>query len=143
MPLKEPEFSEDFSKLLEMADRCARLEVWANADTPEDARRAREFGARGIGLCRTEHMFMAADRLPSMQRMVIASKKEDRIAALAELEEMQRGDFLGIFEAMDGLPVTIRMSFSGRQTILVCLHLGQATSTNSLFNYIPFYLVCF
>lgn len=109
MPLKEPEFSEDFSKLLEMADRCARLEVWANADTPEDARRAREFGARGIGLCRTEHMFMAADRLPSMQRMVIASKKEDRIAALAELEEMQRGDFLGIFEAMDGLPVTIRL----------------------------------
>jgi pyruvate,orthophosphate dikinase len=109
MALVEPEFSLDFSALLEMADKEARLEVWANADTPEDARRAREFGAVGIGLCRTEHMFMAADRLPSMQKMVIASTKEERVAALAQLESMQRDDFIGIFEAMDGYPVTIRL----------------------------------
>jgi pyruvate,orthophosphate dikinase len=109
MALKEPEFSEDFSALLEMADKEAKLEVWANADTPEDARRAREFGAVGVGLCRTEHMFMAADRLPSMQKMVIASTKEERVAALAPLESMQRDDFIGIFEAMDGYPVTIRL----------------------------------
>ncbi|MDR1021653.1 MAG: pyruvate, phosphate dikinase [Synergistaceae bacterium] len=109
MALVEPEFSEDFSALLDMADKEAKLQVWANADTPEDARRAREFGAVGIGLCRTEHMFMAADRLPSMQKMVIASTKEERVAALAQLESMQRDDFIGIFEAMDGYPVTIRL----------------------------------
>ncbi|MDR1516141.1 MAG: pyruvate, phosphate dikinase [Synergistaceae bacterium] len=109
MALVEPEFSEDFSALLEMADKEAKLQVWANADTPEDARRAREFGAVGIGLCRTEHMFMAADRLPSMQKMVIASTKDERIAALSQLESMQRDDFIGIFEAMDGYPVTIRL----------------------------------
>ncbi|MDR0649167.1 MAG: pyruvate, phosphate dikinase [Synergistaceae bacterium] len=109
MALVEPEFSEDFSTLLDMADKEAKLEVWANADTPEDARRAREFGAVGIGLCRTEHMFMAADRLPSMQKMVIASTKDERVAALAQLESMQRDDFIGIFEAMDGYPVTIRL----------------------------------
>jgi pyruvate,orthophosphate dikinase len=109
MPLKDVEFSEDFSKLLALADKQSRLLVWANADTPEDARRAREFGAVGIGLCRTEHMFMAADRLPWMQKMVIASTKEDRVAALSQLESMQRDDFVGIFEAMDGFPVTIRL----------------------------------
>ena len=109
MALIEPEFSDDFRALLEIADKEAKLEVWANADTPEDARRAREFGAVGIGLCRTEHMFMAADRLPSMQKMVIASTKEERVAALSSLESMQRDDFIGIFEAMDGYPVTIRL----------------------------------
>ena len=109
MPLKEPAFSEDFSALLALADAEARLEVWANADAPEDARRARGFGAKGIGLCRTEHMFMAADRLPAMQKMVIARSREERVAALAQLEPMQRADFIGIFEAMDGLPVTIRL----------------------------------
>jgi pyruvate,orthophosphate dikinase len=109
MALKEPEFSEDFTALLDMADKVSKLEVWANADTPEDARRARSFGAVGIGLCRTEHMFMAADRLPSMQKMVIASNREERVAALNQLESMQRDDFIGIFEAMDGYPVTIRL----------------------------------
>lgn len=109
MPLIEPEFSDDFSEVLKMADKQSRLEVWANADAPEDAKRAREFGAKGIGLCRTEHMFMAADRLPSMQKMVIASNREERIAALSQLESMQREDFIGIFTAMDGLPVTIRL----------------------------------
>ncbi len=109
MPLIEPTFSDDFRKILDMADKVATMGVWANADTPEDARRAREFGATGIGLCRTEHMFMATDRLPSMQKMVIASTKEERVAALAQLESMQRDDFIGIFEAMDGYPVTIRL----------------------------------
>ncbi|MDR1471691.1 MAG: pyruvate, phosphate dikinase [Synergistaceae bacterium] len=109
VPLMEVEFSDDFGELLAMADRESKLEVWANADTPEDARRARGFGARGVGLCRTEHMFMAADRLPAMQRMVIASTREERVRALALLEPMQREDFAGIFEAMDGYPVIIRL----------------------------------
>jgi pyruvate,orthophosphate dikinase len=109
VPLMEAQFSDDFKTLLDCADKEARLETWANADTPEDARRAREFGARGVGLCRTEHMFMAADRLPAMQKMVIASTKEERVAALASLEPMQREDFTGIFEAMDGYPVIIRL----------------------------------
>lgn len=109
MPLVEPKFSEDFEKILELADKVATMDVWANADTPEDAGRAREFGAKGIGLCRTEHMFMATDRLPSMQQMVIASTKQERVDALSRLESMQRDDFIGIFEAMDGYPVTIRL----------------------------------
>ena len=109
VPLIEARFSDDFNKLLDLADRESSLEVWANADTPEDARRAREFGARGIGLCRTEHMFMASDRLPAMQKMVIASTKDERVKALSSLEPMQRGDFTGIFGAMDGFPVIIRL----------------------------------
>lgn len=107
--LVEPQFDEDFSELLRMADRISTLEVWANADTPEDARRARGFGAKGIGLCRTEHMFMAPERLPVMQDMVVASNREERIEHLKKLEKMQEEDFLGIFEAMDGLPVTVRL----------------------------------
>ncbi|MDR1481881.1 MAG: pyruvate, phosphate dikinase [Synergistaceae bacterium] len=109
VPLIEAQFSDDFRELLDRADVESKLEVWANADTPEDARRAREFGARGVGLCRTEHMFMAADRLPSMQKMVISSTKDERVRALASLEPMQREDFAGIFEAMDGYPVIIRL----------------------------------
>ena len=109
VPLVEPQFNEDFRFILDAADKYSKLEVWANADTPEDAQRARLFGAKGIGLCRTEHMFMAADRLPVMQEMVIAGTREDRIAQLNKLEIMQETDFLGIFEAMDGLPVTIRL----------------------------------
>ena len=107
--LVEPQFDEDFSELLRMADRISTLEVWANADTPEDARRARSFGAKGIGLCRTEHMFMAPERLPVMQDMVVASTRDERIEHLKKLEKMQEEDFLGIFEAMDGLPVTVRL----------------------------------
>ncbi len=107
--LVEPQFDEDFSELLRMADRISMLEVWANADTPEDARRARSFGAKGIGLCRTEHMFMAPERLPVMQDMVVASAREERMEHLKKLEKMQEEDFLGIFEAMDGLPVTVRL----------------------------------
>ncbi|MDR1651779.1 MAG: pyruvate, phosphate dikinase, partial [Synergistaceae bacterium] len=109
VPLIEAQFSDDFRELLDKADEVSRLEVWANADTPEDASRARDFGARGVGLCRTEHMFMAADRLPSMQKMVIASTRDERVAALSVLEPMQKKDFAGIFEAMDGFPVIIRL----------------------------------
>jgi pyruvate,orthophosphate dikinase len=109
IPLIEAQFSDDFKELLDLADKESKLEVWANADTPEDARRARGFGARGVGLCRTEHMFMASDRLPAMQKMVIASTREERVAALSSLEPMQKEDFAGIFEAMDGFPVIIRL----------------------------------
>ena len=98
-----------FAKLLGWADAARRLRVRANADTPEDARRAREFGAEGIGLCRTEHMFMAADRQPAMQAMILASSAEDRRGALGRLLPMQREDFEGLLEEMAGLPVTIRL----------------------------------
>ncbi len=107
--LMEPQFDDDFRELLKMADRISTLDVWANADTPEDAKRARSFGAKGIGLCRTEHMFMAQDRLPVMQDMVVASTLEDRLEYLKKLEKMQEEDFYGIFDAMDGLPVTVRL----------------------------------
>ena len=84
------------------------LQVWANADYPADARRARSYGAQGIGLCRTEHMFFEQERLPTVQRMILADTSEERKAALDELLPFQRGDFEGLFEAMDGLPVIIR-----------------------------------
>ena len=109
MELIEPQFDENFRELLEDADKISNLQVWANADTPEDARRARSFGAKGIGLCRTEHMFMAAERLPVMQEMVVSTTTEERVAQLKKLEVMQEEDFLGIFEAMEGLPVTVRL----------------------------------
>ena len=108
-------FSEDFKKILAWADENAKLQVWTNADTPEDAKRAREFGAKGVGLCRTEHMFMGVDRLPVMQSLIVAlgeagdAGKEARKEALAKLKVMQKEDFIGIFKAMDGLPVIIRL----------------------------------
>ena len=95
--------------MLRWADELRTLGVRANADTPEDARRAREFGAEGIGLCRTEHMFMAADRQPKMRAMIMAEDEADRRAALDELLPLQQSDFEGLFEAMAGLPVTIRL----------------------------------
>ncbi|MBQ9565848.1 MAG: pyruvate, phosphate dikinase [Synergistaceae bacterium] len=105
-------FSDDFKKLLSWADEAATLQVWANADTPEDARRAREFGAKGVGLCRTEHMFMGVDRLPVMQRLIVAlgdSGATGRREALSRLKVMQKEDFLGIFRAMNGFPVIVRL----------------------------------
>ena len=108
-PLIEASFTDDFKKILAWSDDYSKLQVWANADTPEDARRARSFGAKGIGLCRTEHMFMAADRLPVMQRLVVADTYEERIEALEELKVMQREDFYGILKEMEGLPVIIRL----------------------------------
>jgi pyruvate,orthophosphate dikinase len=107
--LVAPQINEDFETILGWADRFRRLEVRANADTPEDAARAREFGAQGIGLCRTEHMFMAEDRLPVMREMIMASGEEERRQALDKLLPHQQSDFDGIFEAMAGLPVTIRL----------------------------------
>jgi len=91
------------------ADDLRRMEVWANADTPEDAARARQLGAQGIGLCRTEHMFMQQDRLPTVQRMILANDRSARDEALTKLLPFQRQDFVGILEAMQGLPVTIRL----------------------------------
>lgn len=108
-------FSDDFKKILEWSDENARLQVWTNADTPEDAKRAREFGAKGVGLCRTEHMFMGVDRLPVMQSLIVAlgeageDGKKARAEALAKLKVMQKEDFIGIFKAMDGLPAIIRL----------------------------------
>ncbi len=108
-PLVEPEMSEEFRSLLKMADAVRRLGVRANADTPEDAARARELGAEGIGLCRTEHMFMQADRLPVMQAMILATSREERLQALNQLLPHQREDFVAILKEMEGLPVTIRL----------------------------------
>ncbi|MBA4207844.1 MAG: pyruvate, phosphate dikinase, partial [Polymorphum sp.] len=101
--------SEQFQKLLAWADLERKLDVRANADTPQDARVARQFGAQGIGLCRTEHMFMSQDRLPVVQEMILATSLADRQAALNKLLPMQREDFAGLFTAMNGLPVTIRL----------------------------------
>ena len=108
-PLIEPEVSGNFETLMEWADEIKTLGVWTNADTPEDAKVARDFGAKGIGLCRTEHMFFAEDRIPIVRRMIMADNEDQRRAALAELLPMQRSDFEGILEVMKGLPVTIRL----------------------------------
>jgi pyruvate,orthophosphate dikinase len=107
--LVPPQINEDFETILEWADDLRRLKVRANADTPEDASKAREFGAQGIGLCRTEHMFFGEDRLPIVQEMIMAATEEERRSALDRLLPHQQGDFEGIFEAMTGLPVTIRL----------------------------------
>jgi len=106
---QETELSQEFTTLLAWADESRRLRIRANADTPRDAKLAREFGAEGIGLCRTEHMFMSQDRLPVVQEMIMSGNLDDRKNALARLLPMQKEDFEGIFEAMDGLPVTIRL----------------------------------
>ncbi len=105
----DPKFSEDFETLLGWADSVRKLLVRTNADTPEDARVARGFGAQGIGLCRTEHMFMNHDRLPVVQQMIMSVNDAERQTALDKLLPMQRQDFDGIFRAMSGLPVTIRL----------------------------------
>ncbi len=109
IPTHEPKLSPEFQTLLSWADETRTIGVRANADTPEDARAAREFGAQGIGLCRTEHMFMSQTRLPAMQEMIMAATIEERKAALIKLLPMQREDFIGIFKVMKGLPVTIRL----------------------------------
>jgi pyruvate,orthophosphate dikinase len=109
VPLVEAQVSEYFDRVLGWADELRRLRVRANADDPEGARRARELGAEGIGLCRTEHMFMAEDRQPKMRAMIMADDSDQRRAALAELLPLQQADFEGLFEAMTGLPVNIRL----------------------------------
>ena len=109
VPLVPPSIDENFETVLGWADDLRRMRVRANADTPEDAAKAREFGAEGIGLCRTEHMFMGEDRLPVVREMILAREEDERRAALEKLLPMQQSDFEGIFEAMAGLPVTIRL----------------------------------
>ncbi len=109
VPLVPPAIDESFETVLEWADEFRRLRVRANADTPADAARAREFGAEGIGLCRTEHMFMAEDRLPVVREMIMARTETERRGVLERLLPVQQGDFEGIFEAMAGYPVTIRL----------------------------------
>lgn len=107
--LVEPKMSEDFEQVLRWADELRTLGVRTNADTPGDAVKARSFGAEGIGLCRTEHMFMASDRVPKMRTMILADTLDERVAALGELQPLQQADFEGIFEAMAGLTITIRL----------------------------------
>jgi pyruvate,orthophosphate dikinase len=109
VPTVEAEISQEMELLLTWADQVARLKVMGNADTPEDAQRARDFGAMGIGLCRTERMFNSTDRLPIVQEMILAETPEERRSALDRLLPIQRADFKGIFKAMKGLPVTVRL----------------------------------
>ncbi len=109
VPTVQPETGSYFAELMEMSDAHARMKVRTNADTPESAATAIEFGAKGIGLCRTEHMFFEGDRILKMRKMILANTVEGREEALEDLLPMQRGDFEGIFEAMDGYPVTIRL----------------------------------
>jgi pyruvate,orthophosphate dikinase len=125
VPTVQPTMGKEFRQLLRWADKCRRLGVRANADTPQDAANAFGYGAEGIGLCRTEHMFMAEDRLPVMQDMIMAVTEKDRRKALDRLLPMQRDDFIGIFKAMRGRPVTIRLldpplhEFLPRQEMLI------------------------
>lgn len=107
--MRQPALSGAFSKLMGWADGIRRLKVRANADTPRDAEQARKFGAEGIGLCRTEHMFFEADRILAMRRMICADDPEGRQAALDEILDLQRGDFVQLFKIMAGLPITIRL----------------------------------
>lgn len=109
VPLVDPVLSPEFIELLSWADEVRELSVRANADNPDDARKSREFGAEGIGLCRTEHMFMAPDRVPIVREMIMAEDIEERQEALAKLLPMQQSDFYHIFKEMQGLPVTIRL----------------------------------
>jgi pyruvate,orthophosphate dikinase len=105
-----PNFDDPYLiKLLQWADGFRKLGVWANADYPRDAQRARGYGAEGIGLCRTEHMFFESERLPIVRQMIMAATDEERATSLAQLLPLQREDFIGLFKAMDGLPVTIRL----------------------------------
>jgi pyruvate,orthophosphate dikinase len=109
VPTKEATLSKDFADLMKWADRERKLKVRTNADTPHDSKVARDFGAEGIGLCRTEHMFFEGDRIDAVREMILADDEAGRRKALAKLKPMQRKDFEGIFKAMNGLPVTIRL----------------------------------
>lgn len=109
IPTIKPVLSHDFETVMGWADNIRRLGVRANAETPEDARTAQGFGAEGIGLCRTEHMFFDVDRILNVRRMILAENEEERLAALTELEPEQKSDFVELFEIMAGMPVTIRL----------------------------------
>src|SRR6266481_7695123 len=109
VPMSEPALAGEFATLMGWADDVRKLGVRANADTPNDARVAMKFGAEGIGLCRTEHMFFDEDRIRAVREMILADDEKSRRAALAKLLPMQRDDFIELFEIMGGLPVTIRL----------------------------------
>jgi pyruvate,orthophosphate dikinase len=109
IPTISSTLDKNFETLMTWADETRRLQIRANADTPHDARTARQFGAQGIGLCRTEHMFFEADRIDAVRAMILAESRSERAAALDSILPMQRGDFIGIFREMKGLPVTIRL----------------------------------
>ncbi len=109
VPREEPKLSDEFKSLMEWADNIRVLKVWTNADTPQDAERARNWGAQGIGLCRTEHMFFDGDRITDMREMILAETEAEREVALQKLLPHQRKDFVGLFTAMQGLPVTVRL----------------------------------
>jgi len=109
IPTQDPKIDDYFARLMQLADRHARLAVRTNADTPDEADIAKRFGAQGIGLCRTEHMFFGGDRITAVREMILASDEADRRKALDKLLPMQRQDFEGLFRAMDGKPVTIRL----------------------------------
>ncbi len=109
LPLQESRLAQQYSRIMEWADNYSRLKVRTNADTPEDATVARSYGAKGIGLCRTEHMFFHEDRIAAMREMILSSTVEEREKALGKLLPFQRTDFKGIFQAMEGLPVTVRL----------------------------------
>ena len=132
VPTVAPSISGDFATLMSWADKMRTLNVRTNADTPKDAAKAREFGAEGIGLCRTEHMFFGEDRIGPMREMILADTVEGRKAALAKLEPFQREDFIGIFEAMAGLPVTIRLLDPPLHEFLPHDEKGQAEVAKSL-----------
>ncbi len=107
--MREPELAGEFGTLMQWADAARKLKVRANADTPADALAAVKFGAEGIGLCRTEHMFFDEDRIRAVREMILAEDEKARRVALAKLLPMQRADFVALFEIMAGLPVTIRL----------------------------------
>jgi pyruvate,orthophosphate dikinase len=109
VPTIKPELSGNFGKVMKLADKYRKLGVRANADTPKDSQVARDFGAEGIGLCRTEHMFFEGDRIKAVREMILSEHLEGRKKALAKLLPMQKSDFIGIFKVMKGLPVTIRL----------------------------------
>ncbi len=109
LPAEQSEIGRDFVEFMNWADKVRRLDIRANADIPRDAKAARIFGARGIGLCRTEHMFFEGERIVAVQEMILADTVEDREKALAKLLPYQKSDFIGLFEAMEGFPVTIRL----------------------------------
>jgi pyruvate,orthophosphate dikinase len=109
VPTQESKFTKEFATLMKWADSARKLNVRTNADTPHDSEVARRFGAEGIGLCRTEHMFFEGDRIIAVREMILADDEQGRRKALAKLKPMQRRDFEGIFKAMNGLPVTIRL----------------------------------
>ena len=105
----KPEISGDFSKLMSWADKFRKLKIRTNSETPLDSKTAREFGAEGIGLCRTEHMFFDEERILSVREMILSKSKEDRARALNKLLPFQKKDFIDIFKIMNGLPVTVRL----------------------------------